>query len=116
MSEEHELKPLRDFAIVPAIHEKLARLVQIAEFEDWNYKNAPTTFNRPILYNYVQRTFTRVHEQKSLSHWTRSMLVGTPASHRSSRAALCCSIRIEREDKRDSNLGFELRFSRIGDF
>ena len=49
MSEEHELKQLRDFAIVPAIHEKLARLVQIAEFEDWNYKNTPTTFNPPIL-------------------------------------------------------------------
>ncbi len=67
MSEEHELKPLRDFAIVPAIHEKLARLVQIAEFEDWNYKNTPTTFNRPILYNYVQRTFTRVHEQNKIA-------------------------------------------------
>ncbi len=67
MSEEYQLKPLRDFAIVPAIHEKLAKLAEIAEFEDWNYKNTPTTFNQPILYNYVQRTFTRVHEQGKIA-------------------------------------------------
>lgn len=58
---------LRDFAIVPAIHDQLEALDAMAEKEDWNYKNTPTAYQRPILYNYIQRTFSRVHEQNKIA-------------------------------------------------
>lgn len=54
---------LREFAIVPAFPDQLKALEDLAEPEEWNYKNTPTTFERPILDNYLQRTYARIVEQ-----------------------------------------------------
>jgi len=67
MVDEAQGKSLRDFAIVPSIQDQLAALEQIAEPEDWSYKNTSTTFDRPVLYNYIQRTFVRVQEQQKIA-------------------------------------------------
>lgn len=62
MDNAHE-ESLREFAIVPSLSEQTGTLAELAEPEEWNYKHTPTTFERPILYNYLQRTYTRVAEQ-----------------------------------------------------
>lgn len=54
---------LREFAIVPDFPEQTKALEELAEPEQWDYKHASTTFERPILYNYLQRTYARVAEQ-----------------------------------------------------
>src|SRR5258706_7240735 len=56
-------KSLREFAIVPNFIEQLKLLAELAEPEEWGYKTTPTTYELPILYNYIQRTFVRIQEQ-----------------------------------------------------
>ena len=60
---EQNIASLREFAIVPGIQDKLVELEGLAEAEEWNYKHTETTFERPILYNYLQRNFARLSEQ-----------------------------------------------------
>jgi hypothetical protein len=77
MSEKYELKSLRDFAIVPSIHEKLAVLADMAESEDWDYKD---TLRRSIglFFIIASREHSRefMNRRKFLIHWTINMLVG----------------------------------------
>jgi len=57
---------LFDFAFVPDFDARLTELKDLAEDEDWEYHNTPTTHRRPILYNYIRYTYRRVAEENKI--------------------------------------------------
>jgi hypothetical protein len=55
------LPRLFDFAYVPSA--QIQELVELAEPEDWNYRQTPSDRPYPILHNYLMHTFMRCYEE-----------------------------------------------------
>jgi hypothetical protein len=56
----------RDFAMTPKFTENIEALAALAEPEDWDYKNTPSTNPHPILRNYFTYTYQRVAEEEKI--------------------------------------------------
>ncbi|MCK2167089.1 DUF3825 domain-containing protein [Thalassospira xiamenensis] len=56
-----------DFAMMPRFDDSLEFLRNLAEPEDWNYKNTEATHPNPILRNYINYTYQRIAEEKKLA-------------------------------------------------
>lgn len=63
MYTESSTRPFYRFAIIPQMEDKLKELAELAEEEDWEYKNTPTNYKLPILFNYIHYTFNRLEEE-----------------------------------------------------
>ncbi len=56
-----------DWAHIPSYQDKLAELSNLAEPEDWQYKNHPATNTGfPILDNYLKFTYKRISKEKKI--------------------------------------------------
>lgn len=56
-----------DFALTPKYDENIEFLKNMAEAEDWEYKNTPSTHPHPILRNYIKYTYQRIAEEKKVA-------------------------------------------------
>lgn len=56
-----------DFAFMPKFKENIEELSELAEEEDWSYKNTPSDSDYPILENYIRYTYKRIAEEKKVS-------------------------------------------------
>lgn len=56
-----------DFAFIAAPNERLAKLVALAEPEEWTYQHAASEHPYPILFNYVRYTYRRVAEENKIA-------------------------------------------------
>lgn len=56
-----QLQTLFEFCYMPPI--LLEQLAELAEDENWNYRQAPADRPYPILFNYLQHTFMRLSEE-----------------------------------------------------
>ena len=56
-----------DFAFMPKFKENIKELADLAEEEDWAYKNTPCDSDYPILENYIRYTYKRIAEEKKVS-------------------------------------------------
>lgn len=56
-----------DFTFMPKFKDNIKELADMAEEEDWSYKNAPCESNYPILENYIKYTYKRIAEEKKVS-------------------------------------------------
>lgn len=56
-----------DFALMPEFDDNIEFLAGLAEPEDWDYKNTPSTESKPILRNYIRYTYRRVAEEKKVA-------------------------------------------------
>lgn len=66
-----------DFALMPKFQDCIEELRNLAEPEDWGYKNTTDTFKFPILKNYLLYTYQRIAEEKRLqSQLMRTSLAG----------------------------------------
>ena len=57
---------LFDFAWFPSRDEQFFDLANQAEREDWDYQNAQTEHENPILFNYIRYTYQRLAEEKKI--------------------------------------------------
>ena len=57
---------LFDLIYFPVMEEKLDELAEIAEPEDWEYQHTPTEHHKPVLFNYLQYTYTRLSEEDKI--------------------------------------------------
>lgn len=57
----------RDFALMPKFADDIQALANIAEDEDWDYKNSPQQHEHPVLRNYVTYTYRRISEEKKIA-------------------------------------------------
>jgi len=57
---------LFEFAYVSDMDSRLQTLAEMAEPEDWNYKNTEQTHPRPVLFNYIQHTYMRLVEEDKI--------------------------------------------------
>ena len=55
---------LYEFAQINDFHGVIEDLAAMAEDEDWNYHNTPSTSNLPILENYIRNTYIRLSREK----------------------------------------------------
>ena len=58
---------LFDFAWFPSRDEKIKELAEQVELEDWDYHNHKTEYERPILFNYIRYTYSRLAEEKKIN-------------------------------------------------
>lgn len=58
---------LSDFALIPRLEERLHDLADLAEPEDWDYKNTIHQSERPVLRNYLRYTYSRLREEGKIS-------------------------------------------------
>ena len=56
--------PLFEFAFIPNIDERLEKLAELAEHEEWAYQNTQSEHERPILYNYIHYTYKRLKDEE----------------------------------------------------
>lgn len=56
-----------DFALMPRFHDDIEVLSNLAEPEDWDYKNTTDTSKLPILKNYLTHTYQRIAEGKKIA-------------------------------------------------
>lgn len=54
---------LFDFAFIPAIDKQLEKLERMAMDENWSYRYLPNPKPRPILFNYLKYTFSRLKDE-----------------------------------------------------
>ena len=54
---------LFDLVFIPNLEERLDELAGLAEPEEWDYQNTPTEHRKPILYNYLRYTYSRLAEE-----------------------------------------------------
>jgi len=59
-------RPFYDFAFTYNLYEKLKELADLAEEEDWSYKNSPFDHENPVLFYYFHNTFERIFEQNKI--------------------------------------------------
>ena len=57
----------RDFALMPKFDENIEFLKNLAEPEDWDYKNTDQQHDHPVLRNYITYTYRRVAEEKTIA-------------------------------------------------
>jgi hypothetical protein len=53
---------LFDLVFIPHMDDRLDDLATLAEPEEWDYVRTPTTYRKPILYNYLKYTYSRLAE------------------------------------------------------
>lgn len=58
---------LMDFGAFPKFHENLNALKNLAEEENWNYQNAESDTQHPILSSYLRYTYRRIAEERKIS-------------------------------------------------
>jgi hypothetical protein len=56
-----------EFAMMPRFDEDMASLASLAETEDWEYRFTQSTYNKPILRNYISHTYRRIAEEKKVA-------------------------------------------------
>lgn len=57
----------RDFVFMPKFEENIETLSTIAEPEDWGWKKAESSHDKPILRNYLAYTYRRIAEEKKIA-------------------------------------------------
>jgi len=57
---------LFDFAFISDINARLQTLAEMAEPEDWEYKETPSARTNPILFNYFTKTYSRLSEEEKI--------------------------------------------------
>lgn len=60
-----QLQTLFEFAYMPPV--LLEQLADLAEEENWNYRQVPADRPYPILFNYLQHTFMRLSEENKVA-------------------------------------------------
>ncbi|MEB3767554.1 DUF3825 domain-containing protein [Acinetobacter sp. MD2] len=70
---QSKVNDLYDFALIPKFDDVIKNLSEIADSEDWDYKNNPTT-KLPILSNYLKYTFLRIQDEGKISYTTDEQL------------------------------------------
>ncbi len=67
-NDKYELpEDFTEFAFMPKFKENIKELAELAEEEDWSYKNSPSDSNYPILENYIRHTYKRIAEEKKVA-------------------------------------------------
>jgi hypothetical protein len=67
-NQAYELPELfKDFVFMPKFDDNIEALANLAEPEDWSYKTAPSTHQKPILRNYLTYTYRRLAEEKKIA-------------------------------------------------
>lgn len=56
----------REFAMMPKFAENIEALANLAEPEDWEYRNSPAPHPYPVLRNYLTYTYQRVAEERKI--------------------------------------------------
>ncbi|MEA5514977.1 DUF3825 domain-containing protein [Nodularia sp. UHCC 0506] len=56
-----------DFAFMPRFDDNIEHLAELAEPEDWDYKNTPSDKLKPILHNFIKYTYKRIAEEKKVA-------------------------------------------------
>ena len=59
--------PLFEFAFIPRMDEGLDQLANLAEREGWRYQNTQNDHEKPILYNYLHYTYSRLKEENKIA-------------------------------------------------
>lgn len=54
---------LFEFAYFPGMEDRLDELAELAEPEEWEYKNTESDRSKPILFSYIQHTYIRLGEE-----------------------------------------------------
>jgi hypothetical protein len=57
---------LFDLVFIPHMDERLDELADIAEPEEWAYQHTQTNYQKPVLYNYIQHTYSRLAEEDKI--------------------------------------------------
>jgi hypothetical protein len=57
---------LFDLVFVPNMDGRLDELAALAEPEEWDYQRTETEYNKPILYNYLRHTYSRLAEEEKI--------------------------------------------------
>lgn len=57
----------REFAFMPKFDDNIEQLSTLAEPENWDYKNTPSSHQHPILRNYLTYTYRRIAEEKKIA-------------------------------------------------
>jgi hypothetical protein len=57
---------LFDFAFVHNLDQRLDTLANLAEPEIWDYQNTSVPYHKPILFNYLKYTYTRLAEEEKI--------------------------------------------------
>lgn len=58
----------REFAFMPKWDNDIVYLAtELAEYEDWGYKNSPSPTPHPVLENYIKYTYKRIAEEKKVA-------------------------------------------------
>ena len=65
-----------DFALMPKFQDCIEELRNLAEPEDWGYKNTTDTFKFPILKNYLLYTYQRIAEWMLRRHYWSTCSTG----------------------------------------
>src|SRR5689334_19632097 len=52
---------------IPSMDDRLDELAGLAEPEIWDYQRTPTNHRKPILYNYLRYTYSRLAEEGKVS-------------------------------------------------
>lgn len=55
-----------DFAFMPKFEDNIEELAALAEDEDWEFHNPPSSEPKPILRNYVRYTYKRIAQEKKI--------------------------------------------------
>jgi hypothetical protein len=58
---------LFDLIFIPAMNEKLDELKSLAEAENWEYQNTTDEHHLPILFNYIQYTYSRLAQEDKIT-------------------------------------------------
>lgn len=57
---------LFDLIYFPAMDDKLDELARMAEPEEWDYQHTAADYDKQILFNYLQHTYTRLAEENKI--------------------------------------------------
>ena len=57
---------LFDLIYIPVMDDKLDELAELAECESWDYQNTPSTRNKPVLFNYIQYTYSKLVDENKI--------------------------------------------------
>lgn len=58
---------LLEFAYVANFSKSIDELAQLAQKENWNYRNSSSEYSNPVLCNYIDRTFKRLRDEGKVS-------------------------------------------------
>jgi hypothetical protein len=58
---------LSDLVFIPRLDQRLAELADLAETEDWGYRNTENDHEHPVLYYYLRYTYRRLAEEEKIA-------------------------------------------------